>query len=117
VQGPESYLNEMGVTLTCAVAPDLPAILDTAHRIFVNWDTYFVSSDEARDAFVATPYRFTGYVTDPVSGVRFQPGPDSPSRERAGRLFYFSSAPNLALFEADPTGYDTPPFGMVEVAH
>jgi hypothetical protein len=35
VQGPEIYLNQMGITLSCAVHADQSALLDAQHRAHV----------------------------------------------------------------------------------
>jgi YHS domain-containing protein len=108
VQGPERYLNELGITLPCAVDPALPAIIDARHRALVNHEAYFFSSDDALRAFVAEPYRYTGKVTDPVSLVRFAPTASSPTRSHGGRLFYFTSNETVAKFDADRVTYGTP---------
>jgi YHS domain-containing protein len=113
VQDPGPYLDSLGVELPCAVEPERLARLDDAHRIFVNWEAYFVSSDEARTRFERAPWRYVGSVTDPVAGARFQPIASSPHYRYKDRLFYFTSAEALAKFEQDPAKYATPMLGMV----
>lgn len=108
MQGPEPYLNDFHVQLPCAVDSSAQAILDPAHRAFVNHEIYFFSSDAARQQFEAEPFRFTGKVTDPVTLVRFQPDASSPARTAAGRLFYFESAETVGRFDQDPALYSTP---------
>ena len=114
MKDPDNYLNQLEIALDCAVDPGARAVLDPTHRIFVNWETYFVSSAEARAAFERAPYRYTGAITDPVSRARFQPDETSPRREYEGRVFYFSSGESLAEFAASPSSYATPMLGMVE---
>jgi YHS domain-containing protein len=113
VQDPGPYLDSLGVELPCAVDPERIARLDQAHRIFVNWEAYFVSSEEALTRFERAPWRYVGSVTDPVAGARFQPTESSPNSRYGGRLFYFTSADALAEFEQDPAKYATPMLGMV----
>jgi YHS domain-containing protein len=108
VQGPEIWLNQLGITVACVVAPDQMAVLDEAHRVYVNYETYYLSSLEARQAFEREPWRYTGLVTDPVSGERFQPGHNSLSVTHEGRLFYFSSRETAETFGAEPKSFATP---------
>jgi len=108
VQGPEIWLNQLGVNVACVVEPAQQGILDEAHRVFVNYEAYYLSSDQAQQKFAQTPWRFTGLVTDPVSRERFQPTGKSPSTAHDGRLFYFSSADSANRFAADPAAYATP---------
>jgi len=116
VQGPEPYLKDFHIELPCAVDSSTMAILDPAHRSFVGHEVYFFSTLEAKQRFDSTPFEFTGTVTDPVSLARFQPGPDSPSRTAAGRLFYFGSDQTVAMFDMDPDRYSTPKPGMREMS-
>jgi YHS domain-containing protein len=116
VQGPEQYLNELGVRLACVVDSSRAAVIDTGHRALVNYEAYYVCGDSAMAAFAAEPYRYTGKVTDPVSLVRFIPTKDSPSRSYGGRLFYFSSSKTAGAFDADREKYGTPMPGMRETA-
>jgi YHS domain-containing protein len=114
VQGPEKYLNELGVTLSCAVDPSRPAMIDTAHRALVNHEAYFFADDAAMATFQAEPYRFTGKLTDPVSLVRFVPTAASPNRQYGQRLFYFESEKTASGFDTDPAKYSIPMPGMRE---
>lgn len=114
MQDPGRYLAGLDLALACPVRPEEPASLDPSHRIFINGDAWFVSSDEAVAEFNGAPYRYTGAVTDPVTGARFTPDESSPHREHDGRWLYFSSGETLAQFSADPEGYSTPKPGMVE---
>ncbi len=113
MQGPEVWLTELGIELQCAVDPTARAMLDVEHRVFVNWETYYLSRDAAVTAFRQTPWEFTGPVTDPVSRERFQPSADSPRRDAEERTFFFESEATLAKFDADPASYETLMVGMV----
>lgn len=108
VQGPEIWLNELGISLPCVVAPDREAVLDVAHRRFVNYEAYYLSTEDALQTFDQAPWRYTGLVTDPVGRKRFQPNGNSPATSHAGRLFYFSSPDAAATFAADPETFATP---------
>ena len=94
--------------LACAVDPAKKAVLDEAHRVFVDSETYYVSNAEARAAFLREPWRYTGLVTDPVSHERFQPDGKSPRAQHAGRLFLFASRGSADRFAADPDEYALP---------
>jgi len=114
VQGPEKYLNELGVSIPCAVNPSRPAILDAAHRAFVNYEVYFFSDEPSMSKFIAEPYKFTGKVTDPVTRERFVPTADSPKRSYDSRLFYFASSQTVGTFDSDPMRYGNLMPGMRE---
>ena len=114
VQGPDQYLNELGITLSCAVDPSRPAVIDASHRALVNYEAYYFADDAAMKSFIAEPYRYTGKVTDPVSMARFVPTAESPSRSFGGRLFYFSSSETAATFDTDQVKYGNPMPGMRE---
>ena len=114
MQDPQEYLTKLGAVLPCAVHPEKAAVLDVDHRIFVNWEAYFVSSAEARAAFLDAPWRFTGPVTDPVTRVRFVPDQASPRQDYNDRTFYFPDPESRDRFAADPDSYATPMIGMME---
>lgn len=108
MQGPETWLNELGITVRCVVRRDRPAVLDAAHRVFVNAETYYLADAGALAAFKAAPWRYTGQVTDPVRKERFTPDGASPRAEHAGRLFYFRDQDSAAIFATDPDTFATP---------
>jgi YHS domain-containing protein len=114
VKDPETYLNELGITLACAVNPERQAVLDEDHRIFVNWETYFVSSATARAEFFANPAAYAGLVTDPVTRERFRPDSGARAVTYADRLFLFAHESSRKTFQEDPKRYATPMLGMVE---
>jgi YHS domain-containing protein len=70
VQDPEIYLNELGLAFPCIVEPKRPARLDAAHRVLVNHEVYFFSSDETKERFLENPRKWCGLVTDPVTRER-----------------------------------------------
>ena len=98
----------MGASLRCAVDPEQPALLDSAHRALVNQEVYYFGSSEALQAFVREPWKFTGRVTDPVSLERFVPTEQSTRRSFGGRLFFFQSAATAATFDTNPSTYGVP---------
>ena len=108
MQDPESYLQNEGIDLPCAVEPWKHAILDAAHRALVNHEVYFFSNDRARARFLEDPLPWCGLLTDPVSGQRFKPSGKSPKLVYEDRPYYFTSKKNLARFKADPEKYKNP---------
>lgn len=108
MQGPEIWLKQLGISVACVVDPKQTGILDEAHRVFVNYEAYYLSSTEAAGKFNQAPWRYTGLVTDPVTQQRFQPTSKSPTRNYEGRLYYFSSAGSDQTFGGDPAAYATP---------
>ena len=116
MKGPDQYLNELGITLPCAVDSSRTAIIDASHRAFVNYEAYYFSDDAAMKVFIVEPYRYTGKVTDPVSIARFIPTADSPTRSFGGRLFYFISNETAATFDTNQAMYGNPMPGMREKA-
>lgn len=115
MEDPEIYLNELGLAFSCVVDPSRPAILDAAHRLLVNHEVYFFSSEQARAAFRKDPIRWCGLVTDPVTGLRFRPGRASPRLEYEGRPYYFASRGSRKTFRADPARYRNPMRRMPEM--
>ncbi len=108
MKGPEVWLNDLGIGVSCVVDPAQAGVLDEAHRIFVNYEAYYLSSEKTVASFKATPWRYTGQVTDPVSHNRFQPSAKSPSVSHDGRLFYFENKGSAKTFDADPAAHATP---------
>jgi hypothetical protein len=102
VKGPEPYLRQLRIELPCAVNATQAAIIDPAHRRFVDEEIYYVGSDSAVVAFDAYPERYTGFLTDPVSLERFQPGPASPRRNRPERLLIFESQETARVYDTSP---------------
>ena len=116
MQGPEVYLNDLGIGFTCIVDTDKPAVLDGAHRVLLNYESYYFSSKEARSQFLEAPHPYCGRVTDVVTRERFEPAEASPRRELNGRVFLFSSAETAAQFDEAPDDFATPMPGMVPVS-
>ncbi|MCP4290206.1 MAG: YHS domain-containing protein [bacterium] len=94
------------------VNPKKNAQLDAEHRVFVNWETYYLSDEKALVNFQKTAWKFIGKVTDPVSQMRFQPDVNSPTVVYEGRVFYFSSTENSTSFKKSPEDFATPVVGM-----
>lgn len=114
MKDPDTYLNDLGITLAGAVDPSQPAVIDAAHRVSVNWETYYVSSEANRERFLETPWAYTGEVTDPVGRVRFRPDAASPSRSYDGKQYLFSNEASAKQFDEDPAMYAEPMLSMVE---
>ncbi|MCZ6778851.1 MAG: hypothetical protein O7F16_07760 [Acidobacteria bacterium] len=115
MQGPARFLRDLKISLSCAVIPGTLARLDADHREFVNYETYYFSSLDAKTSFLAQAHRYTGPLTDPVTLERFRPGEDSPRRRHAGRLFYFTSESTVLEFDDAPALYSTPRLAMREL--
>lgn len=112
MQSPELFLNDLGITVPCVVDPSKPALLDEAHRVFVNWETYYLSSDKALAKFRAYPLKYVGTVTDPVTRERFRPTKKHTRIEHEGRVIWFAQPQNEARFRMGPEAYIPPMIGM-----
>ena len=108
MQGPELWLKALEIEVPCVVDPDRMAQLDVEHRVFVNYEAYYLADADALATFRKGPWRYTGPVTDPVSRERFTPNGESPRRNHGGRLFYFATAGNARTFAATPDSFATP---------
>lgn len=116
VQGPEQYLKDLGISMACVVEQEVPAILDADHRVFLNYESYYFSSGDARQQFLGAPHTYAGRITDVVTRERFVATAESPRREHDGRLFLFSTTATAARFDEAPDDYATPMLAMVPVA-
>ena len=105
MKGPETYLDTIGIRPACLLRADKPAVMNAAHRAQINHEIFFFSSSSLRKLFLSDPLRWCGVLTDPVSGLRFQPDRTVPKTAYEGRTYYFSSAETEAKFKADPAMY------------
>jgi YHS domain-containing protein len=113
VQDPQIQLNELGITLDDPVDPSRKAVIDAAHRSFVNWEAYFFADLDTKRRFDDDPLRWCGVVTDPVSRQRFAPGTNSPRASYDGRVYFFYTADDKTKFESMPALYATANADMV----
>jgi len=105
VQGPEPYLHRMKAAFTDPVHPTQPAKLEAALRYHVNWEIFYFADRANLDEFRKRPIDYCGWLTDPVNGVRFRPGPKSPRAIYGGRSFFFTSDSTQTRFLAAPIDY------------
>jgi YHS domain-containing protein len=115
VQDPQIQLQELGIAIPDLLDPSRPAVLDAAHRSFVNYETFFFADEADKRRFDADPTGSCGVLTDPVTKQRFRPGSDSPRGEFAGRSYIFLTEATKATFEKDPETYARPNYDMIEV--
>ncbi len=85
--------------------PSRPALLDPELRAFVNWEIYFLRDRKALRKFRKDPLRACGTLTDPVSGVRFNPTKSSPRLDFNDRPYFFSSDSTFATFKTFPDSF------------
>jgi len=115
VQDPQIQLQELGIAVPDLVDPTRPALLDSAHRSFVNYETYFFADEADKRRFDADPSASCGILTDPVTKQRFRPGSDSPRGTFRDRTYFFLSAANKAKFDESPETYARPNYDMIAV--
>jgi YHS domain-containing protein len=104
VKGPEPYLNAFEARFTCPVTKN-EAKPDSALRVMLNHEIFYLADAKARDRFRNQPLRWCGTLTDPVSRARFQPTSRSPRMVWQGRSFYFASDSTRGLFAAMPDSF------------
>ena len=115
VQDPHVQLQELGIAIPDAVDPGRSAVLDPAHRSFVDYETFFFADDADKRRFDADPTASCGILTDPVTKQRFRPGSDAPRGEFAGRAYAFYNADNKATFDKTPEAFARPNYDAIEV--
>ena len=99
MQGPEPFLEKLGVELPGAVDPKVKAVLDPDHRVAVNGHFFWTSSRENLNIFRASAYEYTGPLLDPSSHDWFAPTSTSPRRDVDGEILYFESEESAREFD------------------
>lgn len=112
VEGPEGPIERQHLAFASAVDPSRPAVVDAAHRVFVDYEIYYFADAELRGTFLADPTAYTGLLTDPVTLKRFQPTSVSPEREHGDRIYYFPDETSAKAFDANPDRYAIPVYTM-----
>lgn len=115
MQDPQIQLQELGITVQDAIDAKRSAVLDPAHRSFVNFETFFFADEADKRRFDADPTASCGILTDPVSKTRFRPAGDSPRGSYAGRLYVFLDEAGKATFEKDPDAYARPNYDKLVI--
>lgn len=104
MKDPERYLD-FARRLDCPVHRGRAAVIDPAHRAYVNHEVYFLSDAKSVERFRRNPLPYCGIVTDPVNRVRFRPTSRSPRWDYAGRPYFFTKDSTLAVFRAMPDSF------------
>jgi YHS domain-containing protein len=115
VQDPQIQLQELGLKVPDAIVPARTAVLDTAHRSFVNYETFFFADEADKRRFDADPTASCGILTDPVTKKRFRPGSDSPRTAYSGRAYIFFDTASQDAFEKSPDTFARPNYDNIEV--
>ena len=115
MEDPQIQLQELGIAVPDALDPRKPAVLDAAHRSFVNYETFFFAFEGDKRRFDADPTAACGILTDPVTKQRFRPGSDAPRTEFGGRTYLFFTAASKAEFEKSPETFARPNYDAIEV--
>lgn len=102
---PEKYLKQNKVDIRCVVNQGRNANPDAKRRAYVNHEIYFLSTPYALTLFKKQTLKYCGWLTDPVSGVRFRPTASSPRMTYKDRPWYFSTHSTRMQFEARPDSF------------
>lgn len=113
MEDPVAYAADAIPSLACAVDSRQAATLDSLHCVRINYETYFVSNDEARRKLEADPLQYCGRLTDPVTQLRFTPTKRSPRVVWGGKPYYFASDSTRALFASTPDSFAAPRVKMI----
>ena len=113
MQDPELYIQQLGLSVPCAVSPDRDAILDSAHRTLIGYETYFFADLQAKSQFDQSPEKFSGPLTDPVSLRHFNPKSESPRLIHNERLYIFATDSTQEVFAMTPEMYEYPQLKML----
>lgn len=97
------------------MSPERNAILDSAHRTFIGYESYFFSDLDAKARFDQSPEKYSGPLTDPVSLRHFNPKPESPRLIHNDRLYIFATDSTHDVFAVMPGMYQYPEHKMLPV--
>lgn len=115
MEDPQIQLQELGLTVEDAIDAKRPAVLDPAHRSFVDFETFFFADESDKRRFDADPTASCGILTDPVSKKRFRPGSESPRSSYAGRLYVFFDEASREAFEKSPDSFARPNYDKLVI--
>jgi YHS domain-containing protein len=115
VQDPQIQLQELGIAIPDAIDPKKPAVLDPAHRSFVDYEVFFFADEADKRRFDADPRGSCGILTDPVTKKRFRPGSESPRGEFAGRMYVFFDEASKAAFDKTPEAFARANYDSIEI--
>ena len=115
MQDPQIQLQELGIAVPDALDRRKAAVLDAAHRSFVNYEVFFFADEGDKRRFDADPTGSCGVLTDPVTKQRFRPGSDAPRMELGGRTYIFFTAESKATFEKAPEMFARANYDAIEV--
>jgi YHS domain-containing protein len=115
VQDPQIQLQQLGIPVHDWMDPKREAVLDAAHRSFVNYETFFFADEGDKKRFDADPTASCGILTDPVSKRRFRPASDAPRVQHDGRIYLFLDDESKATFEKVPDLFARPNYDTIEI--
>jgi YHS domain-containing protein len=115
VQDPQIQLQELGIGVPDAIDNRKAAVLDSAHRSFVNYEVFFFADEGDKRRFDADPTGLCGVLTDPVTKQRFRPGDDAPRVDFNGRTYFFFTAEGKATFEKSPETFARPNYDAIQI--
>jgi YHS domain-containing protein len=105
VQDPEPYLRAQNIKVQCVVYPKRRARIDSSMRRVIGHDIFYFSTAQAMRLFDRDPLRYVKVLSDPVTNDRFLVTRASSHVSYKGRVYYFASAGERGLFEADREKY------------
>ena len=112
VQDVPEFIRRKKLTFTDYLDERQPAILDAEHCVRLNYEAFFFGDLWTRERFASDPWRYCGYLTDPVSRERFRPSEGSPRTRHEQVTYYFQSEDNREIFKEDPEVYRLPGWKM-----
>jgi YHS domain-containing protein len=105
VKGPEPFILAQRLSFPCPVHRNRPAVIDSTLRVQLNYEIYYFSDRAARERFLRNPISYCGFLTDPVSRVRFRPKRSSLKTVYQGREYFFVDPSTRATFLALPDSF------------
>jgi len=110
-----SYLNQLEIELSSMLNHEETAVVDNDHMVRLNYESFFLASEDEVRQFSESPTDYCGPLTDPVSKQRFVPIDSSPSAVFNNRTFYFISKDNRKTFVAMPDSFALAGFKMMKM--
>lgn len=108
MEDPSRYLTELGLTVASHLDSSSHAMLDSAHCIVMNYESFLFATYDEMNTFRANPTKYCGPLTDPVTLQRFIPATTSPHLVHDNHTYYFWSDSSRTMFEMMPEMYAQP---------